>query len=118
MAKVTSELAPWQLRILEFDFDIIHRMGIRNKITDEPLGPQTFGVDLPPWEDEMPVFTIFPTARESLSLTAEHDLRTIEKSNGFFTLYNPEVILWQMLPVIARRFTDNYQIHNGIGRGL
>lgn len=48
----------WRLHLSEFEFDIIHRAGIKHQAVDALSQLKTKGVDTMPLQNEVPVLTI------------------------------------------------------------
>lgn len=51
----TGKVACWRLRLFECEFDVVHRLGIRNQAPDALSLLETFGTDDSVLEDKVPV---------------------------------------------------------------
>lgn len=68
MTDATGELARWRLRLFEFEFDAVHRTGVKYKAADALSLFETVGGDTKRLENNFPVMIIFAqdTQEESL----------------------------------------------------
>lgn len=51
----TGRLARWELRLSEFEYDAVHRAGIKNQAADALYRLPTTGHDITPLDDDIPV---------------------------------------------------------------
>lgn len=58
LADATGRLTRWQLRLQEFDFDIVHRTGVKHQATEALSWLPIDGTDITLLYDELPVLVI------------------------------------------------------------
>ena len=56
IADVSGRLARWRLRLSEFDFEVVHRPGVKHQAADALSRMQTNGEDASRMDDEIPCF--------------------------------------------------------------
>lgn len=60
MSDTSGKLGRWRLRLSEFKFDIIHRVGIKHQTVAVLSRLLTAGIDTTKFDDEVPVLYINP----------------------------------------------------------
>jgi len=65
LSDASGKLQRWRLRLLEFEFDVVHRPGIKHQAADALSRLNTQGEDEEPLEDEVPTLLIATEAVEA-----------------------------------------------------
>lgn len=63
MTVTTSHLARWRFRLLEFDLDVKHHVGVKDQAAESLLRLKTGGGNIETLEDKIPVIAIFGQAK-------------------------------------------------------
>lgn len=58
LAETTDKRAHWRLRLLEYEFDVIHRAGVKHQAADSPCRLPTAGGDTSELEEKIPVMAV------------------------------------------------------------
>lgn len=58
LTDATEKLACWRLRLLEFDFDIVHRRGVKHQVIDAVFRILITSADNTELEEEIPVMMV------------------------------------------------------------
>lgn len=77
IAKATGKLARWRLRLSEFEFDIVYRVGMKHQAADTLSCLKTGGDQYTPLGNEVLVLTIFTKCLAYVPSTAKPELETI-----------------------------------------
>lgn len=124
MADVTSRYANWMLRLAEFNFEIIHRAGIKNQAADALSWLTENGLDRISHEDDIPFMAFIRSNKHAfnsptidgeysthadMNLTFEKDLPTVLDFNESqrVNIYCREASQYLGLPNAALMYDKN-----------
>ena len=111
MADATGKLARWRLRLAEYEFDVVHRAGVKHQAADALSRLPTDGEDKAPLDDEIPVLVIQHDDEQTVStVVCVHeqyettDGPAIELPDGALTL--DALIRAQKTDTFCKRIAD------------